>query len=61
MKYYVTLRDIRKDGAGMNPTARHLILTAENEDSLCELIVENAYQLFAEKDIKYIEFAYTEA
>ena len=57
-KYYVVLRDTRKDGQGMNPTAKKIILEATSEKKLEKLIVENAIQLFNENDLGYIGYAY---
>ena len=58
-KYYVVLRDTRKDGQGLNPTAVKLILEAKSERNLEALIVDSACQLFNEKDLEYIGYAYT--
>jgi len=57
-KYYVVLRDTRRDGQGLNPTAKKIILEAPSEKKLKDLIIDNAYKLFNEEELEYVGYAY---
>ena len=60
-KYRVVLRDETLDRAGrLNPSATVITLEARSEKQLFNKIVEAAKNLFAEDDLKYVAYAYTE-
>lgn len=56
--WIVTLRDTRKDGKGMNPTTKRLVLRNYKEEELEEEISKVAGFYFDLEALPYVEYAY---